>query len=245
MNKSNAMQSDQNLKFSSQAVYGKFSIVIIIFMLITLLPHYGKITSSTASVSAALVIHGIFYLGWHILFAVQSRLSSKKNVTLHKKLGYLSLLLISFLIYSGADLMIEIMKGFDSNWTPAFIRSRTSFVLAILHTLLSFICFCALGVVFRKKLHFHKRFMVLASLSMVAASVTRIAYLPIIPIGGVPFVLLITYGFLLAPVIIDRVTFGHVHPVLKWGVPVYLITQLLCIGVLPPTAIGQAVAFPF
>ena len=245
MNKNITRQSSQHSTFSSQPIYGKFSLVLVVFMFITLLPHYGKIASSTTIVTAQFILHGILYLGWYILFAVQSRLSSIHNVRLHKKLGYLSLLLVAALTFSGMDMMINVMQSYDSSWADGFKRSRTSFVLAIMHTLISFTGFYALGVVFRKKLHCHKRFMVLASLSMISASATRIAYLPLIPIDGLLFVLLSTYGFLLVPIIIDRVVFGRVHPVLKWCVPIYIVTQLICIGFLPSTGIGRAIAFPF
>ena len=140
---------------------------------------------------------------------------------------------------------LGVMQGYDSDWTAEFLLSRTSFVLAISHTLFSFTVFYVLGILFRKKLHFHKRFMLLASLSMISASVTRIAYLPMMPIAGVPLVLLSTFGFLLVPIVIDRVVFGRVHPVLKWSIPIYIATQIICIGLLPSNTIGRAIAFPF
>ena len=245
MNNDHQRQTSLDTIFSPQPIYGKFSLVLIIFMLITLLPHYGKIASATTVVTAQFILHGALYLGWYILFAVQSRLSSTHNVALHKKLGYLSLLFVAVLIYSGTDMMINVMQSFDDNWTEGLKRSRTSFVLAILHTLLSFVGFYALGIAFRKKLHYHKRFMLLASLTMISASATRIAYLPIVPIDGLVFVLLSTYGFLLAPIIIDLIRFGRIHPVLKWSVPIYIVTQLICIGFLPGTEMGRMIAFPF
>ncbi|TQV65837.1 hypothetical protein FKG94_27925 [Exilibacterium tricleocarpae] len=234
-----------DLSFSSRSIYGKFSLILLVFIFVTLIPHYGEISSSTTFVSAQFIAHGILYLGWYILFAVQSHLSSARNVALHKKLGYISLLLVGALIFSGIDMLLGVMKGYDSTWSAGYLASRTSFVWAILHTLLSFVAFYTLGIVFRKKLHFHKRFMVMASLSMISASVTRVAFLPIVPVDGMAVTLLSTYALLLAPVIIDRIIFGSVHPVLKWSVPIYIITQIICIGVIPNTEVGRAIAFPF
>ncbi|MDB4322333.1 hypothetical protein N9975_01825 [bacterium] len=245
MNKNNTQQLSQDSKYSSRPIYGKFSLVLIVFMFVTLLPHYGKIANATTVVTAQFIIHGILYLGWYVLFAVQSRLSSTNNVTLHKKLGYLSLILVCGLTVSGTDMLIGVMRSYDDSWTAGFLLSRTSFVWAILHTLISFTGFYALGLIFRGKLHFHKRFMVLASLSMVSASVTRIAFLPFVPVDGTVVTLLSTYGFLLVPVVIDRIAFGRVHPVLKWSIPLYIVTQILCIGFLPSTEFGRAMAFPF
>jgi hypothetical protein len=234
-----------DVRFSSQSIYRIFSLILLVFILVTLLPHYGKISSSTTVVSAQFIVHGILYLGWYILFAVQSHLSSVHNVTLHKKLGYISLLLVSTLIFSGIDMLLGVMQSYDSSWSTGYLVSRTSFVWAILHTTLFFVGFYALGIVFRKNLHLHKRFMLMASLSMISASVTRVAFLPIVPVDGMAVTLLSTYALLLAPVIIDRITFRGVHPVLKWSVPIYVITQIICIGFIPTTKVGQAIAFPF
>ena len=241
----NTIHPTRESEFTRQPIYGSFSLILIGFMFVTLLPHYGKVLSSDQVVTFQFILHAILYLGWYVLFAVQSRLSLNKNIHLHMTLGYMSIFLFCGLIFSGASMLIDVMKNYDSSWTAEFLRSRTSFVWAISHTLISFASFYILGVVFRKKLHAHKRFMVLASLSMVSASVTRIAFLPMMPIDGTLLTLLSTYVFLLVPVIIDRIVFGRVHPVLKWGVPLYAVTQILFIGLIPSTEIGQLMAFPF
>ena len=245
MNDQQFARSNQESGFNSQPIYGRFSLILIFTMLVTLLPHYGEIVSPTTTVTIEFIVHGILYLGWYILSAIQTRLVSTRNISLHKKLGYLSLLLVCMLTYSGTAMMIGVMQSFDSSWSSAFLLSRTSFVLAILHTLLSFTVFYAIALVYRKNSHAHKRFMILASLSMIAASITRIAYLPFIPVDGFVVVLLVTYGFLIVPVVVDRKVFGVIHPVLKWGIPVYLVSQIVCIGILPSTELGQAIAFPF
>jgi hypothetical protein len=38
---------------------------------------------------------------------------------------------------------------------------------------------------------------------------------------------------------------SKVHPVLKWATPGYTASQILCIGIIPSTDFGQALAFPF
>jgi hypothetical protein len=231
--------------FTSAPIYRNFSLILLFLIFVTLLPHYEKIYDSSVQVSFQLVLHAILYLGWYILFSIQSHLVSFGNKTLHRKLGYLSVFLFGLLVFSGIDMLLGVMQSYDSHWDQGKLISRASFVWGILHTLVAFTGFYVLGLVFRKNSHYHKRFMLMASLSMVSASVTRIAFHPAIPIDGMVITLLSTYGFLFAPLVIDRMTFNGVHPALKWSVPIYIVTQILCIGLMPATRIGQAIAFPF
>lgn len=240
----NLASSVKTVRFSNQPIYGKFSIVLLGVMFVSILPYYVKVYNTPEIFSVTFVIHSILYLGWYILFAVQSNLVSSGNFAAHKKLGYMSMALFVFLIISGVEMLIGVMQAYDPNWTGGHVHSRASFVWGILHTLISFFIFYIVGVLFRKQLQLHKRFMLLASLSMISASVTRVAFLPFIPIDGMIVTLVATYAFLVAPMIIDRLAFNAIHPVFKWCVPIYIITQIICIGILPATEIGRAIAFP-
>lgn len=240
----NLISSVGTARFSNRPIYGKFSMVLLGVIFVSILPYYVKVYNSPEIVSVTFIVHSILYLGWYILFAVQSNLVSSGNFAVHKKLGYMSIALFVFLIVSGVEMLIGVMAAYDPNWTAGHIHSRASFVWGILHTLFSFFIFYILGVVFRGRLQLHKRFMLMASLSMVSASITRVAFLPFIPIEGTILTLVATYAFLLAPMFIDHLAFKAIHPVFKWCVPIYVVTQIICIGLLPATDIGRAIAFP-
>ncbi|AQQ68347.1 hypothetical protein Mag101_12400 [Microbulbifer agarilyticus] len=134
-------------------------------------------------------------------------------------------------------MLVEVMKSND--------QFKLSLIWGILHTILFFSAFYLAALIARSDVHTHKRLMLLASLSMVSASITRVAYLPGVPVDGTALVLLSTYGLLVAPVLIDRFKFGAVHPVFKWTIPLYISTQIICIAVLPGTELGKLIAFPF
>jgi hypothetical protein len=249
MDKKHKSQSEvilpvKDTKFSRHPLYGKFSILLLAVIIVSLLPHYAKIFHSPELVSASFIVHAIVYLGWFILFVVQANLVTSGNISTHKKLGYISLVLFVLMLISGISMLIGIMESYDSSWEDWYLRSRTNLIWGVFHTLICFVIFYLLGFFFRKQLHLHKRFMLLASLSMISASVTRVAFLPFIPIDGTLITLLSTYVLLLTPMIMDRVIFKSIHPVFKWSVPIYIITQIVCIGILPNTEIGRALAFP-
>jgi len=87
--------------------------------------------------------------------------------------------------------------------------------------------------------------MLMAALTMIPASITRIAFLGIIPINGTVLTLLTAYILWLTLLVIDRLIFKAVHPVFKRGVPIYLVTQIICIGFMPSAGLGRVIAYPF
>src|SRR5688572_16346684 len=238
-------KSAPNKQLTPLPIYGKFSLILLVVIFITLLPHYFKIYSPSDNVPVAFIVHGFLYLAWFLLFAVQSNLVVLKKTEAHKKLGYLSLILLVGLILSGAQMLYGAMSGYDPNWDVGYLRSRTSLIWGVLHTFIFFIIFCGFGFLYRKKMHVHKRLMLMAALTMIPASITRIAFIGVIPIDGTLLTLLTTYVLWLTPIVMDRLIFKAVHPVFKWSVPIYVVTQIICIGFMPATELGRAIAFPF
>lgn len=63
-------KSASNKQFTPLPIYGKFSLVLLAVIFITLLPHYFKIYSASDNVPVAFIVHGFLYLAWFLLFAV-------------------------------------------------------------------------------------------------------------------------------------------------------------------------------
>ena len=239
------LQSMANLERShNRPSYKHFSLFLLILMVASVLPYALTATAAETPFSLALFIHAVMYVGWYILFVVQSNLIAAGNVRLHRTFGYSSIALFALLVISGFVMLRGVVASYSVEWDPGHLHVRTSFVWAIVHTLASFSVFYILALLYRKRPSAHPRLMLLASLSMVSASVTRLAYLPGVPIDGTMLTLLSTYALLLTPIVIDLVRYKRVHSALKWGVPLYIITQLACIAVIPTTAIGRTIAFP-
>ena len=232
-------------RISFRTAYSKFSLLLLAITIVSLLPHYVELIREPENVSLQLIVHGIVFLLWYLLFSVQSGLVSGGQLAVHRKLGYASIPFAVLLLYSGGAMLIGVMKSYQPDWSEDYLFARTSFVWAIAHTVLSFAVFYVLAVIYRASGQAHKRFMLLASLSMMSASITRFAFLPIVPIDGTAFTLLLTYALLITPLVIDRVQHGKIHPVLLYGTVIYVVTQLLAMALLPATTIGQRIAFPF
>ncbi len=227
-----------------RSAYARFSLVLLAITIVSLIPQYFRgLLNSPEPMSLELIVHGAAFLGWYLLFTVQAGLAGSGNLSRHRALGYASLPFAAFLIVSGALMMLGTMRSYDPSWSAALLQSRTSFVWAIAHTLVSFTSFYGLAIVYRRRPQAHQRLMLLASLSMMAASITRFAFLPFIPINGTAFTLLLSYALLFTPLVIDRRQRGRIHPALLIGTALYVVTQLLAMGLMPATQIGRALAF--
>ena len=230
------------LSFGS--AYCKYALVLLAITLASLIPQYfSGLLANPVEHSLQLIVHGVVFLGWYVLFSVQAGLVPSGRVALHKALGYSSIPFALFLVASGGMMLVGTMQSYQPEWSEQYLQSRTSFVWAITHTLVSFTTFYALAVLYRQRSQVHKRLMLLASLSMMAASITRFAYLSWVPIDGTAFTLLLTFALLAAPLLIDRAEHGRIHASLKYGTAVYVVTLLLAMGVMPATETGRALAF--
>ena len=232
------------ITFFFGSAYSRFSLLLLAITVLSLVPQFFTgLLADPVEHPLGLIVHGVVFLGWYVLFSMQTGLVATKNVAIHKKLGYATIPFAVFLIVSGGLMLAGTMQSYRADWTEQYLFSRTSFVWAIFHTLVSFSTFYVLAVVFRRRASIHKRLMILASLSMVSASITRFAYLPIIPIDGTVFTLLLTFALLAVPLVIDRAKHGKIQPSLKYGTAIYVVTLLFAIGFMPTTQIGRDLAF--
>lgn len=233
-----------NSQFSFRSAYSRFSLVLLVITFVALVPNFfTTLFTDPQKFSLEWTIHGLLFLGWYVLFTLQTALISSANIQLHKKLGAISIAFFIVLVVSAISMTLGTMHSYSPDWSPQQLMARTSFVWAILHTLAFFTGFYLLGIIFRKQGSIHKRFMLLASLSMMSATLTRFAYLPGFPINGVVFTLLGTYALLITPLVIDRVTQKRIHPVLTFGTLFYAVTQIIAIGIIPTTEFGKESAF--
>lgn len=109
-------------------------------------------------------IHGLIMFGWYVLIVIQSGLIRKKQTSLHRKIGYSSIPLAIGILISGI-----VMSKVHYNRPDAFLFSTINTFILINFTILY-----SLGIVYRTKPDFHKRFMLLASLSAVFPGLGRI-----------------------------------------------------------------------
>lgn len=144
-------------------------------------------------------VHAIAMLSWFTLFAVQPTLIHFGKVSLHRRLGKLSpLLVLTFVAFAIPMSLI--------NW------QRIGDPLIFSANLVNFILFLSLysaSIYFRKKTAAHKRLMLYATLTLVGPALGRLAEIfSVDHVSVAPMMLVL----LLLPIVRDLIADRRVHP---------------------------------
>ena len=168
-------------------------------------------------------LHGLVFTAWLALFVVQTRFVAANRVDLHMKLGIAGVVLAGLIVLTSLATLTAgsaVPRVRPSGLTPA------QFTIVPLTTTLLFAAFVTLGVAWRRRPALHKRFMVLAMISVLSPPTSRIlTMLGLREISGY----LIPLGFVLF------ITWCLVHDWRKHRIvhPVYIISGVVILASWP------------
>src|SRR5687768_4187851 len=162
-------------------------------------------------------IHGAVFTAWMVLFTVQTSLIASRRVNVHRRLGVAGVVLAAIMIVVGY--MTAIAAAGRGAAPPG--AEPLSFLVVPLFDLVLFATFVTAAVLRRRDKETHKRLMLLAYISIVAAGVARLpgvlAYGPLMFFG-------IAYALALVGVAYDHWSRGRIHRVYYWGIPLLVIS---------------------
>lgn len=120
------------------------------------------------------ILHGALMTAWIVLAAVQPLLVANGRKRLHMTLGKLGMALAVGILGAGVAIAIGSTKGMP----PDLIRfglAPKAFLTVPLSGLVAFALFLTVGLLNRQRSEIHRPMMLLASLSVIAAALARIA----------------------------------------------------------------------
>jgi hypothetical protein len=162
-------------------------------------------------------LHGAIFTAWMTLFIVQTSLIASRRVAVHRRLGVAGVVLAAAMIVVGYMTAIAAARR---GAAPPGIESLP-FLVVPLGDLVLFAIFITGAVLRRRDKETHKRLMLLAYISLVAAGVARLPgllqYGPLMFFG-------LAYALSLLGVAYDLWSRGRVHRVYYWGIPLLLIS---------------------
>ena len=156
------------------------------------------------------LVHATLFTGWVLLFIVQTTLVAKQNVALHRKLGIAGGVLAVAMIVAGSSTAIAMARrgGAPPGADPL------AFMVIPLGDIFMFTLFVASALALRRNKETHKRLMVLAYVSIIAAATAR--WPGVLPLG--PFWYYgLAFLFLAAAVMYDVATRRRLHPAYLLG----------------------------
>jgi hypothetical protein len=193
------------------------------------------VPSHAPEMTTLLYLHGFAFTGWIVLMVVQPMLIARRDLPLHRKLGYAGAgLAVTMVLLGNLAAIAAMHKGFIGLGDPLVFYAVPFFAIN------SFAVAVALAVYWRRRADFHKRMILLANVGLLGAAVARIPTWAVQ--AGTPFTFIFLPNLVtVAGAFYDWRTRGRVHPVWIWGGLAMLASQLVMMAVMG-TAPGRAFA---
>ena len=198
-----------------QVFYLRLAVGITIFTVFSFAQWALRGYADYAAAPVAVHIHSIAMLCWLGLFITQNYLAGKGSLELHRKLGWLGVVLAIFVAVMGTYVTTEAVA---LHRVPPIFTAPYFLVMGPIHTYF-FLGTLAAAVAMRRNTEWHRRFMLVATVLILEPPIGRIVPLPVLasPLG--PWVeLLLQIGLLAIAMVYDRKVRGSVHPAYWWGV---------------------------
>jgi len=154
------------------AFYRHMAIALSLFVIIGFSQtYYLRFLTDLPPLDTLVHLHSVVFTAWLLVFIAQTRLVAAQRVDLHMKLGIAALALaVVVVVISFATTAVKatIPRIHPSGLTPP------QFTTVGIMSLVLFAGFLALGVAFRRRAAYHKRFMILAMIGVLTPAASRI-----------------------------------------------------------------------
>src|SRR6185503_12248528 len=151
-------------------------------------------------------LHGLVFSSWLVLFVIQTSLVAAHRTDIHRRLGIVGGVIAVLMIVIGfTTALIRAKQGA----TPVPDVSPLSFLVVPIGDMTVFAILIGAGFYYRRRPDVHKRLMLLATISILAAAITRLPFA--IMQAGPPAFFGLTDVFVIACVFYDLITLRRIH----------------------------------
>jgi hypothetical protein len=228
---------------SSPATEGRFytgtGLFTFMFCVAAFCPSIVNRESRQGPLTLLLVVHGVVFFGWLLLFIAQSILARTGTLALHRRMGMWSAILAVTMVILGYQTTIAMgRRGYDLSGDVA---ARSDPLAAMAFPLLDIFMFAALflaAYLYRRRSAIHKRLMLLALTgALVPSPVAHLTgHFAIVRDKGF-LTPLILAAFLAAGALHDRVKLRRIHPVSLWiALAIFVLENAWFVVVVPSNA---------
>ena len=204
--------------------YMGMAIAIVATVFVGFAPtYYLRSFSGRDGLMPLLHLHGFVFTSWIVLLMVQTSLVAANRVDLHRRLGIAGAVIAALMVAVGLLTAVTRAKqgAAPPGGPPSLVFLAVPFVdMLIFPTLVS------AGFYFRRRPDVHKRLMLLATISILAAAIARL------PLGtllqaGPPAFFGLTDIFIVALIIYDLITRRRIHRATAVGGLLIIVSQPL------------------
>ena len=187
--------------------YIGMSIALVITVFAGFAPtYYLRPYFNPAPLMPLLHLHGFVFTSWLVLFVTQTTLVAAHRTDIHRRLGVAGGVIAVLMVLLGVTTALVRAK---QGATPLPGISPLSFLVVPLGDMFVFPILVGAGFYFRRRPDVHKRLMLLATISILAAAIARLPFA--IMRAGPPAFFGLTDVFVVACVLYDLVTLRRIH----------------------------------
>lgn len=200
--------------------------------------YWLQVARGTFTGSAMMHLHGLLFSLWTLFFLSQALLVANRRLKTHRAWGLLGISLATAMLFTGLAVALQ---GLQLRLDAGHGDAARAFSIVPITAVLMFAGFVTAAILNLRRSEWHKRFMLLATTSLLQAAIARFFFLaatgggpgmrpglgPPLPIentmrGGILVELLIV-----AAMVHDWRSHGRVHPAYLWGFAVTVAVHWL------------------
>jgi len=224
-----------------QPFFVRFAIFMLLFVVVAFAQWSARGFVDISAVPVWVHLHGLAMLAWFSLFAVQNLLAANGNLALHRRLGWLGLVLLAVLAPLGS---FTAVKAIELHRIPPFFTNGYFLALGTVGWPIV-IALVAGAIRMRKQTEWHRRLMLSAFVLLLEPAFGRLLPMPLLGAAGPWAEFALQLGVLGIAMQHDRSRHGRVHPALWWGAGALLAMHIgihLLSGLPQWVAMAEAIA---
>jgi hypothetical protein len=186
--------------------YIGMSIAVVITVFAGFAPtYYLRPYFTAAPLMPLLHLHGLVFTSWLVLFVTQTFLIAAHRTDIHRRLGVAGGVIAALMVLIGVSTaVIRASQGASVPGVPAL-----GFLVVPLGDMFVFTILVGAGFYFRRRPDTHKRLMMLATISILAAAIARLPFA--FMQAGPPAFFGVTDAFVAVCLLYDLITLRRIH----------------------------------
>ncbi len=198
--------------------------------------YWAQVVRGTFVGAPMLHLHGLLFSLWTLFFLSQALLVANRQLKRHRAWGLAGISLATAMVFTGLAVTIQGLAAKVGEYGDA----ARAFAIVPTTSILMFAVFVAAALINLRRPEWHKRLMLVATVSLLQAALARFFILAIVGSGpgfrpglGPPLAIerSMPAGFIadlliVAAMIHDRRSHGRVHPAYWWGLGILVAVQL-------------------
>jgi hypothetical protein len=200
--------------------------------------YWLQLARGTFTGSPMMHLHGLLFSLWTLFFLSQALLVANRRLKTHRAWGLFGIALATAMLFTGLAVAIQ---GLQFRLDAGHGDAARAFSIVPITAVLMFAGFVTAAILNLRRPEWHKRFMLVATASLLQAAIARFFFLaatgggagmrpglgPPQPIEGTMVAGIIVELLIVAAIIHDWRSHGRVHPAYLWGLGVMLAVHWL------------------